>query len=175
MGLVDLYAATSEDPANSYDLDRYVGEFSYMGFSSFDGNAPGLFAFERWNLGWLDDSQIVCSTEKEITQVISPIESIGGVKAVMVPLSRTKVLVVESRRAIGLDSKIAKTGALVYTVDSSVQSGLGPVQVYPNSVSTDPRYLQAPRSAGESVTVEGITVTVTSASSVGDTILIKRP
>ena len=175
MGLVDVYAATRENSANNYDGHRYVGEFSYMGFSSFEGNAPGLFAFERWNLGWIDDAQIVCSSAKEISQLITPVQSAGGIKAVIVPLSRTKALVVESRRAIGLDSKIAKTGALVYIVDSSVQSGYGPVKIYPSSVSTDPRYLQAPRAVGESVTVEGITVSVTSASSAGDTVSIKRP
>ena len=175
LGLVDVYAATRENSANSYDGHRYVGEFSYMGLSSFDGNAPGLFAFERWNLGWLDDSQIVCSSEKQISQLITPVQSARGIKAVIVPLTRTKALVIESRRAIGLDSKIVKTGALVYIVDSSLQSGYGPVKVYPNSVSTDPRYLQAPRAVGESVTVEGITVTVTSATSAGDTVSITRP
>ena len=91
------------------------------------------------------------------------------------PLTRTKALVVESRRAIGIDNKITKSGALVYIVDSSVQSGNGPVKVYPNSVSTDPRYLRAPRAVGESVTVEGITVSVTSATSAGDTVSITRP
>jgi M6 family metalloprotease-like protein len=175
MGLVDVYAATRENAANSYDGHRYVGEFSYMGFSSFEGNAPGLFAFERWNLGWLEDSQIVCSSAKEISQLVTPVQSAGGIKAVIVPLSRTKALVVESRRAIGIDKNIAKTGALVYIVDSSLQSGYGPVKIYPSSVSTDPRYLRAPRAVGESVTVEGITVSVTSASSAGDTVLIKRP
>jgi len=175
MGLVDVYAATRENAANRYDGHRYVGEFSYMGFSSFEGNAPGLFAFERWNLGWLDDSQIVCSSEKQISQLITPVQSAGGIKAVIVPLSRTKALVVESRRAIGIDNKIAKTGALVYIVDSSLKSGYGPVKIYPSSVSTDPQYLQAPRAVGERVTVEGITVSVTSASSAGDTVTITRP
>ena len=175
MGLADVYAATRENSANNYDGHRYVGEFSYMGFSSFEGNAPSLFAFERWNLGWIDDTQIICSSEKQISQLITPVQSAGGIKAVIVPLTRTKALVVESRRAIGLDNKIAKSGALVYIVDSSLQSGYGPVKIYPSSVSTDPRYLQAPRAVGESVTVEGITVTVTSATSAGDTVSITRP
>jgi M6 family metalloprotease-like protein len=174
-GLVDVYAATRENANNAYDGHRYVGEFSYMGLSSFDGNAPSLFAYERWNLGWLDDSQIVCSTDKEISQLITPVQATGGIKAVIVPLTTTKALVVESRRALGLDRRIAKSGALVYTVDSSVQSGYGPVRVYPSSVTSDPRYLQAPRALGESVTVEGITVRVTSASNSGDTVLIARP
>ena len=175
LGLADVYAATRENSANSYDGHRYVGEFSYMGLSSFDGNAPGLFAFERWNLGWIDDSQIVCSSAKEISQLVTPVQTAGGIKAVIVPLTRTKALVVESRRAIGIDNKIAKSGALVYIVDSSVQSGYGPVKIYPSSVATDPRYLRAPRAVGESVTVEGITVSVTSATSAGDTVSITRP
>jgi hypothetical protein len=29
---------------------RYVGQFSYMGYSSFESNAPSLLAYERWNL-----------------------------------------------------------------------------------------------------------------------------
>jgi M6 family metalloprotease-like protein len=175
LGLVDFYAFTRENSSNPYDGHRYVGEFSYMGLSSFDGNAPSLFAFERWNLGWLDDSQIVCSTAKEISQLVTPVQSTGGIKAVIVPITTTRALVVESRRAIGLDSRISKTGALVYTVDSSVQSGYGPVRVYPSSVASDPRYLQAPRALGESVTVEGITVRVTGSSDSGDTVLITRP
>lgn len=174
LGLADLYAFTFVNPT-IYDGLRYTGEFSYMGLSSFGSNAPGLFAFERWNLGWLEDSQIVCSSAKEISQLITPLHLSYGIKAVIVPLSRTKALVVESRRAVGLDKKIAKTGALVYVVDSSLQSGYGPVKVYPSSVSTDPLYLKAPRAVGESVTVEGITVSVTSASSAGDTVSIKRP
>jgi len=175
MGLVDIYAYTTENSANEYDTLRYTGEFSYMGDLDALSNAPGLFAFERWNLGWIDDAQIICSSEKQISQLITPVQSAGGVKAVILPISSTKALVVESRRALGLDSRLAKSGALVYTVDSSVQSGNGPVRVYPSSVSTDPRYLQAPRAVGESVTVEGITVTVASASSAGDTVTITRP
>jgi M6 family metalloprotease-like protein len=175
MGLVDFYSFTTENSNNIYDGHRFVGEFSYMGLSSFDSNAPSLLAFERWNLGWLDDTQIICSSKNEIRQLITPVEVADGIKAVIVPLSRTKALVVESRRAIGLDSKMTKSGALVYTVDSSVQSGNGPVRVYPSSVSTDPRYLQSPRAIGESVTVDGITVTVTASDSSGDTVTIQRP
>jgi len=63
MGLVDLYAATSGGGSDYWDFHRYVGQFSYMGFSSFESNAPGLTAYERWYLNWLDDSQIICSTE----------------------------------------------------------------------------------------------------------------
>ena len=174
LGLVDLYAFTQSNPANRYDGLRYTGEFSYMGFSSYESNAPSLFAFERWNLGWINDSQIKCLKDAKSTELISPVQTSGGVKAVVIPISRTKAVVIESRRAIGIDKNIAKSGALVYVVDSSIQSGQGPVKVFPSDVSSDPRYLKAPRALGESVTTEGITVKVTKSDDSGDTVEITK-
>jgi len=174
LGLVDLYAFTQSNSANRYDNLRYTGEFSYMGFSSYESNAPSLFAFERWNLGWINDSQIKCLKDAKSTELISPVQTSGGVKAVIIPISRTKAVVIESRRAIGIDKNIAKSGALVYVVDSSIQSGQGPVKVFPSDVSSDPRYLKAPRAFGESVTTEGITVKVTKSDASGDTVEITK-
>ena len=174
MGLVDVYAATQSNPANRYDGLRYTGEFSYMGLSSYESNAPSLFAYERWNLGWIDDSQIKCLKDVKSTELISPVQTSGGVKAVIIPISRTKALVIESRRASGIDKNIAKSGVLVYVVDSSIQSGQGPIKVFPSDVSSDPRYLKAPRALGESVTTEGITVKVTKSDDSGDTVEITK-
>ncbi len=174
MGLVDLYAYTQGDATNRYDGHRYVGEFSYMGLSSYSSNAPSLLAFERWNLGWLDDSQIECVKGTSVTKLITPIQSAGGTKAVIIPLSRTKALVIESRRALGIDKAIAKSGALVYVVDSSLQSGGGPVKVFPSDVKNDPRYLLAPRALGESVIVEGFTDKVMQSDASGDTVEITK-
>jgi len=174
LGLVDLYAFTQSNPANRHDGLRYTGEFSYMGLSSYESNAPSLFAYERWNLGWIDDSQIKCLKDVKSTELISPVQTSGGVKAVIIPISRTKALVIESRRASGIDKNIAKSGALVYVVDSSIQSGQGPVKVFPSDLSGDPRYLKAPRALGESVTTEGITVKVTKSDDSGDTVEITK-
>ena len=173
LGLVDLYAFNPEDPTNPYDYHRFVGEFSLMGLSSLDANSPGYLAWERWLLGWIDDSQIYCMIEPTTSQLLSPVERSGGTKAVIVPISTSKVVVIESRRAEGVDKNLKKAGALVYVVDSSIQSGLGPVRVYPAEKS-DPRRLQSPRAEGESVTVEGVTVTVRSSSTLGDQVEITK-
>lgn len=173
-GLVDLYAATSDNQNNPYDGFRYTGEFSYMGLSSFQSNSPSLLAFERWNLGWIADDQVQCVSAPTTTQLITPVEKVGGVKAVIIPISTTKAVVVESRRAIGIDKAMKKSGALVYVVDSSIQSGMGPVKVYPSNLGSDPRYLDAPRSQGESVRVEGVTITVTKSDDSGDTVEINK-
>ena len=173
MGLVDLYAATPSTGAR-WDYHRYVGQFSYMGLSSFDSNAPSLTAYERWNLEWLDDDQVVCSDQNVLTQIITPVQASGGIKAIMLPLSSTRLIVIESRRAIGIDKSIKKSGALVYVVDSTKQSGFGPIQVFPIDLTSDPLYLNSPRALGESVLLEGYTITVTASGSSGDTVSITR-
>ncbi|MBL8061974.1 MAG: hypothetical protein JNK32_03075 [Anaerolineales bacterium] len=156
LSLPDLYAY-QYDSANYDDQHRFVGGFGLMGY--IDGHGPEFFAFERWQLGWLDDNQIICQTEAEGTAELTPIEIAGSTKAVIIPLSETKAVVVESRRRMGYDQDLVKEGALVYTVDTSIFSGEGPVVVYP-ILENDPYRDQSPLGVGESVTVEGVTITV---------------
>lgn len=174
LGLPDLYAFRGEDPTNPMDYHRFVGEYSLMGLSALWSNSPGFLAWERWLLGWIDDSQMYCMNENSASVLISPVERKGGTKAVVVPISPTKAVVVESRRAEGVDKNLVKPGALVYLVDSSIQSGFGPVRVYPSDNKNDPRKLQSTRAEGEGVTVEGIKVTVKKSSTEGDLVEVTR-
>lgn len=168
LGLPDLYAY-QYDSANYDDQHRFVGGFGLMGYIS--GNAPEYFAFERWQLGWLDDSQIVCQQASDQTTTLSAIETAGGLKAVIVPLSDSKAVVVESRRPVGYDQALVKSGALVYVVDTSIASGEGPLVVYP-ILENDPYRYQSPLASGESITVENVTITTLQSTDQGDTIQV---
>jgi M6 family metalloprotease-like protein len=175
LGLIDLYAATTEDATNPWDTLRYTGGFSYMGFNSFTSNAPGLLAWERWLLAWLDDSQVQCanpSNDGAVTATLTPIETSGGLKAVVVPVSDTKAVVVELRQALGINSNLTKAGVVVYTVDSSISTSMGAIKVYPSGGKSDPLLRQSTRAQGESVEVENLRVDVTSASSSTSTVRI---
>ena len=173
MGLVDLYAATSGGGSDYWDYHRYVGQFSWMGYSSFESNAPSLLAYERWYLDWLTDSQISCSTSNSI-QLLTPIEESGGLKSIMIPLSRTKEIVIESRRPIGIDSHLAKSGALVYLVDSTKQSGFGPVQIYPIDLKNDSKYLNSPLAVGNELVLEGYSIKVLASDATGDVVSVSN-
>ena len=171
-GLVDLYSAKG----NSYETQfEFTGEFSYMGLSHEDSQAPELFAWERLVMGWLKENQFYCKPNGVGTYEISPVESAGGVKAVVIPTGPTTALVVESRRALGLDSKLRKEGLVVYRVNSKNQSGFAPIQVISNyKLMEDPRYLRAPLAVGESVTVDGYTFKHTSASASTDQLVVSK-
>lgn len=168
MGLPDLYSF-DWNGVDYDDIHRYVGGFSAMGYTA--GDAFEFFAFERWQLGWLDDNQFVCQVSADQTTTLSAIETEGGLKAVIVPLGPNRILVVESRRALGFDAKISKEGALVYVVDTTIASGYGTLVVYPQ-LAGDPYRYKSPLSVGETVTVEGVTVTVVEATEQGDTVQV---
>jgi M6 family metalloprotease-like protein len=146
-----------------YDYDGrpgYSGEFSLM--NDIAGHAPEYLAWERWHAGWLDDDQILC-VASDTTATIGPIEVSGGPKAAVVKVGPNRVVVIESRRAVGYDHALQREGAVVYVVDTSIESGYGPIQVANDRLALLP---------GESVTVDGVTVTVSGATAAGDTIII---
>lgn len=149
-----------------YDYDGgpgFSGEFSMM--NDIGGEAPEYFAWERWHAGWLGDDQVWCIGD-DTSVTLGAVETDGGVKAVVVPVGDSRVVVVESRRAIGYDSALTREGAIVYVVDTSIPSGYGTIEVMNGQ--------QALRE-GQSVTVDDITVTVTRTSDGDDTVEIDVP
>jgi M6 family metalloprotease-like protein len=172
LGMVDLYSFEG-NTSDYWSVHRFVGQFSYMGYSSLDSNAPGLLAWERWLLSWLDDNQIICAESGTNEQKITPIENAGGIKAVIIPISSQKVVAIESRRPIGIDKNLSKSGALVYTVESKIESGFGPIKVFP-AAESDLKKLKSPIGVGEKVVVDGYTISVKSSDASGDVISVVK-
>jgi M6 family metalloprotease-like protein len=163
MGLPDLYVFQSNRAF------RYIGGFSLMG--NIAGFAPEYFAYERWQLGWIDDNQIFCQLDGEQVTTLTAIEIPGGIKAVIVPVGSSRVVVIESRKKLGYDVNLIEEGVLVYVVDSAIQTLKGPLTVYPD-LETDPNREQAPLAVGESITVAGVTITVLESTSETDTVQV---
>lgn len=84
-----------------------------------------ISAWETFKLGWLEDREVFCLPKSLLSRSIigiSPLEeSATGNKAVIVPISDSVALVVESRRPIGLSSKWPKdaSGLYIYRIDTS--------------------------------------------------------
>jgi hypothetical protein len=107
LGLPDLYVAGA--PWSFYRWDVMAG----------GGRPSGLFAWHRWKLGWLDAEQIAClAGSGQVEATVTPLETSGGVKAVIVRTARA-AYVAEVRQRIAEDATICKTGVLVYEVDLS--------------------------------------------------------
>ncbi|WP_246102385.1 hypothetical protein [Streptomyces piniterrae] len=122
-GLPDLYAFDKGD-----DEHRFAGGWDVMGLVG--GAGPQYFSWHSWKLGWTDDSQVVCRTSAGSDTVqLTAVEYGSGTKMAVVRTGPTTAYVVESRRRAGADTGLCATGALVYKVDSSVETGRGPIQV----------------------------------------------
>ena len=138
--------------------------------------AGEMLAWSRWQLGWLEESQIHCINAPEATVALGPVADPGDATAMAaVPLSDTGVLVIESRRKTGYDGEqeslhpegalikvpaLAVEGVLVYTVDASLGSGELPIMVAgdPGNGRVDDYPILT---RGDRVVVRGYTITVT--------------
>lgn len=87
-----------------------------------------LDAWEAFKLGWFNENQIFCAPIEKIsksTVLMQPIESNGtNYKTVIVPLNKTKALIIESRRGIGYSQGWPKGtgGILVYELDTTLDN-----------------------------------------------------
>ena len=164
-GLIDLYvrswASSAPPPMAGFDI-----------MASQDGPSRTLSSWWRFLLGWYNDNQVYCIPSSALTQVtvtLVPIDrSTDGYKAVMVPLTASRILVIESRRREFYDQlfPVGTYGAIAYVIDTTIDNGNGTsvlqVPTGHSTISTPglPPSHDAFILKGESVTVSGITVTV---------------
>jgi hypothetical protein len=95
---------------------------------------------------------------------------------VVVRLSDSKILVIESRRNEGFDVLTpAQEGALVYTVDMTIPTIRGGWKVQRRPGSTDPQFVDAALRLGDVITVEGLRIEIIARDQNGDTVKISKP
>jgi M6 family metalloprotease-like protein len=166
MGLPDLYGRLSPtDP----DTHEFWGGWDMMDRTA--EPAAHFNAWFKWQLGWLDPQNLRgLGGPGQRTATLSPIETPGGVKALAVMASPSKVYVAEVRKKTGEDTDICQEGVLIYSLDSTHSNGEGFGIVYPDEPSTDSVQVAqcgekyaAPYQAGDTVTPgDGVTFEVLS-------------
>ncbi|KAJ7235195.1 secreted protein [Mycena rebaudengoi] len=124
-------------PLPSGPTGQYVGGWDLMGLIS--GPGPDYFAWDKWRLGWLADADVGCldvAAEQTGSFVLTALGKApvsggtgDGVKAVVVKVNTTTVVVAELRTREGLDAGLCKEGVLLYTVQTDVETGKGSVKV----------------------------------------------
>ena len=182
MGLMDLYNVhstmdASGKPPTDEQQFKFMGGFAMM--NHVHGNAPTFTAWEQWLLGFVPDSQIRCiaSGSDESTHLIAPIElTTDSPHAVVISLSETKRIVIESRRSIGYDIALGSSneGALVYMVDITKSSGDGPISIIKKPDVKSPLLYDALLKKGESITYENYKITNLASDKNGDTIRVEK-
>ena len=129
---------------------------------------PELLVWHRYLLGFLENSQIHCinSTDASTHWLVPVASASKQVKGIVIPLSSTEAVIVESRRAIGFDTALSSksdlVGAVVYTLDSKIPYRRTPVKVAQVLKNND------------SVNVSGYKITVVESGDFGDVIKVEK-
>lgn len=101
------------------------------------GVAPDYFAWDKWRLGWISDDNVDCvSIHGNSEHILPPLPDHSDIMAVVVATTETTALVAEARVARGLDSAVYGPNVLLYTINTTVASGYGPIRVLDANAST---------------------------------------
>ncbi len=169
-GLHDLYTTTT----------LTYGQWDLMS-DNWSRGAIELNSWNRYLLDWLSDSQVVCLDASNITAagsevLIDPIERNNSLaKSVVIKISNSKILVLESRRNEGFDViSSSNEGVLIYTVDMKIESIKGGwnTQRRPGSVAAN--FVDAALRTGEKIVTNGVTIEVLSRDANGDRVKISK-
>jgi M6 family metalloprotease-like protein len=88
-----------------------------------------LLGWHKWMLRWIDAEQLTCvHAPGTVEETLTPNSRSGGKKLVVVPTSPSTAYGIEVRRKLGYDRGICREGVLIYTVDSQILSGNGPIE-----------------------------------------------
>lgn len=126
MGLPDLY------PSDSTKLARSAWDGGYDIMGLINGTSPDYFAWRKRKLGWLDDNQVECVSDKGTSKhIITLLEKTAGVEAAAVKLNATKAFVVDLRTtaACTASSSIGLVGYVINTVGSNTNTNGAPIEV----------------------------------------------
>ena len=156
-----------------------LGFYSLMANSWSNGSIE-LGAWDRHIQGWLSNSQVSCITPSSLLAYsqsfeLTPIErQTNELKAIMIPLSSSKILVIESRKNEGFDViSSSNEGVLVYTVDMTLGQLKGGYVIQPRvGTKNTNSYLDALLKAGDVISVGNIRIAVQKLSKTVDTVQI---
>lgn len=158
LGVADLYVYGPDGWWQGKSPGPF-GQQAYLYSSSTDS-----LGWNRWINGWISDERVTCRSIAKTSEnlLMSPRSGSTGAELFITKLSDTQVLVVEALTASSADSKTYPQSLLVYTVDSSIKMGEGPVRIVPNptKLTTAPlspsipdwiRFTEAPLKPGDYV------------------------
>jgi hypothetical protein len=145
-----------------------------------------LSTWEKWLAGLLQDSQVRCakSTQSSTHWIVPTTYKSQKEKLLVVPISATKAIVVESMRIGGLNYKLPleSEGALVFVLDmTQTDHGFGMELKYPDSrnqqsqISRKSFFMSnAPFKLNESIVIDGIKVSIVESGTFGDVVKVER-
>ena len=172
-------------------LSDHLGDWEQGGSfygTGFWGHMSGMLTdhlvWDKWLTGMLSDSQVICGKSSGTgIYWLKPATYFGQFeKLLVIPISETKVIAIESQRAAGINFKLTKEsqGALVYTLDVMDTRYDGGFEVIKPKNRTSATlegpfiFWDAPLKLNESVEVWGYRISVVEAGDFGDVVKVEK-
>lgn len=168
-GLLDLYSLE----AAKQIIDRkatYFDQFKFM--KSYDlmnkpnTSAPGFVMWNRLQLVPSLSHRLDCFRKGvNFYGLVSINSTKSGYKGILVPLSDSRILMIEVRDNLGVDSNIGyyDLGVITYVVDLGVESGMGPLRI-DCSKPLNSNFSNCGLKTGQSRLIEKLRITLVSSS-----------
>jgi hypothetical protein len=136
-------------------------------------------AWQRFILGILNDDQVRCvAGNTSTTHFLAPVEKITNEpKMVVIPISKFRAVIIESRRSLGFDTNLGSLneGVIVYSLDTTIGYRKSPIKIIPQPNATDVMWRRdAAIKLNQSVTAEGWKITVIETGDFGDVVKVEK-
>jgi M6 family metalloprotease-like protein len=167
LGLADLYNydAAMLGAAGFAQQFKYMGVYDLMNWAG--GSGLELTSWNRWIGGLITDKQMLCLPEATTVSLLKPLQLVNDeVKGMVIPISKSSAIVIENRAALGFDKGLPEgaRGVIAYFVDTSINSGYGPMQVIRKPTSTDVWFTDNALKVGDVLTHKGYSIRVVGGS-----------
>lgn len=166
------------------DMGRSGPDAGTGNWGNMSGMLTDFIVWDKWMAGMLLDSQVICANPSLIGNYwITPANYFGkNEKLLVIPISATRAIVVESERQAGQNFKLTResVGALVFVLDVTISAhGKGINVIRPeyrqvNQNQTSFVLSDAPLKLGESLTTNGYKITVVEAGDFGDVVKVEK-
>ena len=152
---------------------------SMNGWGNMSGGSMDFLAWDKWTAKFISDAQVKCvSPDTTTTTWIKPSTASGQYeKLLLIKISPTKVIAVESLRNTGFNFKLpeCEQGVLIYTVDVTTLSQLtGKGLDLVTGASSNAGCKTGTFKAGQSTVYDGIKISILESGDFGDVVKVTK-
>ena len=163
---------------NSIDGTDAMSQFGVMSRYA----ASDLLGWHKWLAEYWEDKQVSCisKTETSLTWIAPSSTKTNKKKLIVIPITSSRVVVIESLRSVGLNYKMPaeSEGALVYVVDTSLTSSHDGMRVLlpGNRKIVSPTFnnSDAPLKIKDYVLIHGLKISVVESGEFGDVVKVEK-